>query len=420
MLTRRVPNHVPTIDPEQRDNARTLGLIVRAAYGMHWADQLALICVPLIAELVFDASPATIGVLVACQSMAQLFGSIPFGLLVDRSRPRALAVAATGVSIIGFLGAWLGVTAQRITVFGGSIVLAGFGIVLFVLTVLSILPTITRGGDLTAANSRVELPRSLASFVVPLLVGLVLTAGNANWFMVAAVTGAATAALFSMRLPSLAPPAIGGPPVVQQLRDGVRYVRDEPRLRAITWCALAWNTAFAIVLVALLPFLELRQLDAGLFGLAFAAFGLAAVFGSRLAGLLSDRIAPRTILIFGPASSVVAIVLVLVAGFAGSPAGVLAGFFLLGFGPSMWVVAQNSVRQLVTPLATLGRVNAVIQTAIYGVRPLGALLGGVIVSQTSPTTGLIVAAAAFIASTYATVASALRHIIDYRSLATVS
>ena len=111
-----------------------------------------------------------------------------------------------------------------------------------------------------------------------------------------------------------------------------------------------------------------------------------------------------------------AIVLVVAAGFAGSPAGFLAGFFLLGFGPSMWVVAQNSVRQLVTPLATLGRVNAVIQTAIYGVRPLGALLGGFIVSQTSPTTGLIVAAAAFLVSTYATVASELRDITDYRGL----
>ena len=44
------------------------------------------------------------------------------------------------------------------------------------------------------------------------------------------------------------------------------------------------------------------------------------------------------------------------------------------------------------------------------------LLGGVIVSQTSPTTGLIVAAAAFIASTYATVASQLRDITDYRNL----
>lgn len=45
-------------------------------------------------------------------------------------------------------------------------------------------------------------------------------------------------------------------------------------------------------------------------------------------------------------------------------------FFFLGFGLSMWLVVHNTVRQVATPEDMLGRVNAVIQSAIYGVRPL--------------------------------------------------
>ena len=48
-----------------------------AGCGMHLADQIALIGVPLAAALAFGASAEVIGVLVACQSLAHLLGSIP-------------------------------------------------------------------------------------------------------------------------------------------------------------------------------------------------------------------------------------------------------------------------------------------------------------------------------------------------------
>ena len=57
---------------------------------------------------------------------------------------------------------------------------------------------------------------------------------------------------------------------------------------------------------------------------------------------------------------------------------VAVGFFCLGFGPMTWLVLQTSVRQIVTPNALLGRVGATITTTIYGVRPIGALLAGMV------------------------------------------
>ena len=47
-----------------------------AAYGTHLGDQIALVSVPLVAALAFNASAELIGLLVACQSMAHLLGSM--------------------------------------------------------------------------------------------------------------------------------------------------------------------------------------------------------------------------------------------------------------------------------------------------------------------------------------------------------
>ena len=58
-----------------------------------------------------------------------------------------------------------------------------------------------------------------------------------------------------------------------------------------------------------------------------------------------------------------------------------AGHFLVGFGPMLWLICQITVRQLVTPAPLMGRVNATVQTAIYGVRPLGALAGGIVAAH---------------------------------------
>ena len=82
----------------------------------------------------------------------------------------------------------------------------------------------------------------------------------------------------------------------------------------------------------------------------------------------------------------------------------------------MWLIAQNSVRQLVTPPALLGRVNAVIQTAIYGVRPLGALIGGAVAGVAGPEAGLGFVALVFAASFAVALFSGLRRVVSYESL----
>ncbi|MEP2783653.1 MAG: MFS transporter [Pseudoruegeria sp.] len=396
---------------------QTISRLTGAAYGIHLSDQVALVSVPLIAALVFDASPEMIGVLVACQSMAHLVGSIPFGILVDSIQQRNLTIAASLVSLTGFIGALVAIMLDRILVFGASVTIAGFGVVLFVLSALSILPKISAREGLAKANAAIEVPRAIASFVVPLLIGLYFTAVSPILIIAVAVAASLLALGFTSTLPAveMQPPASSR--VYERIAVGGAFVLRHKLLLPISLCAIFWNLAFAALLVVLVPVIrQVYIMDAGAFGIGLSAFGLASILGTWVMGRFSDRIAPNLILLFGPGSSVLAALGMVLIPAGNSPMFFYACTFLLGFGPSMWLVTQNSVRQLVTPSERLGRVNAVIQTAIYGIRPLGALAGGLVAGSFGPQFGLLFVVLAYGASFLATLFSNLRSVRSYSEL----
>ena len=392
-----------------------------AGCGMHLADQIALVGVPLAAALAFGASAEIIGILVACQSLAHLLGSIPAGLIVDQGAPRRVAMIAVSATLLGTLGTTLSIAQGNIVGFGAGVTLAGFGMVLFVLTALSMLPRSVPAKDLAQANARIEIPRAAAAFAVPLILGAVVSSETVTWIFPAAICGGLIALIAVAGLPPLeggstsAPGGIAGP--MRRIADGARFVLSSDILVAIGACALFWNFAFSALLVAMVPLItEVFRMEAGVFGIAMAAFGLGAFSGSSLAARFANMVRPSLILLFGPGSSVPAVLLLLTVTPGGSPLIVYAAFFLLGFGPSMWMIAQNSVRQIVSPRDMLGRVNAVIQTSIYGVRPIGALCGGFLVSATSPRTAVVAIAVLYGLSFAASAFSRLRHVASYDDL----
>ncbi len=395
----------------------TIRYLTGAAYGIHLADQIALVSVPLIAALVFGASPEVIGILVACQSAAHLLGSIPFGLLVDQGQLRRLAITAALMSLAGFLIASVSVTLSAIGLFGFAVTLAGFGTVLFGLTSLSILPRVVGVDGLAKANAAIEIPRALCSFMVPLSIGLFVST-VAGWTIVAvAALGASFAVVLAARLPSFERGTKPTAPVLTKIWKGGQYVARHNLLLPICLCSVFWNFAFAALLVVLVPVIhDIYWFDPGTFGIALSAFGFAAVIGSWITGQFGNRIAPSIKLLFGPSSSAAAAAALLMIEPPRSEVWLFAAFFLLGFGPSMWLVVQNSIRQLVTPPAMLGRVNAVIQTAIYGVRPLGALAGGFAAGTFGPMSGLAMVVAAYALSFAVSLLGGLKRVSSFDQL----
>ncbi|MCF6322552.1 MAG: MFS transporter, partial [Rhizobiaceae bacterium] len=152
----------------------TINRLAGAAFGIHFADQIALVSVPLVAALVFDAPAETIGILVACQSLAHLLGSLPFGVLVDRSQLRTLVLSSTLISFAGFLAAAASIFANSLFGFAIAVTFSGFGVVLFTLSALSIVPLTVASNGLARANATIEIPRTISLFIVPLSIGILI------------------------------------------------------------------------------------------------------------------------------------------------------------------------------------------------------------------------------------------------------
>jgi predicted MFS family arabinose efflux permease len=376
------------------------------------ADQIALAALPLTAVLALGAGPGLVGLVVAAQTAAWLLVSLPGGALVDRAQPHRVLHLAIGLAVTGCALATGAAVSGHVGLLAAGAFLGAAGTVLFALVQVSLAPALAGPAALPRLNARFEFLRALAMALAPIMAGWLAThAGPGTPYGLA--LAAALAALLlgaTWRVPGRGHAAPRGP-LLPLLAEGARFVAATPLLRAIGLCAIAWNFAYMALAAIFVPF-ALTQLgvDAFAAGLAMGMGGAGMILGALAAPALMARVTPAFILVFGPLSSCLAVLLLLVAPRAPTPHGAaLAGlaYFAIGFGPMLWLIMQTSLRQIVTPARLIGRVSATIQTAIYGVRPFGALAGGAVAATFGLHAAMVLVACAFAASALAAIASPL-------------
>jgi predicted MFS family arabinose efflux permease len=165
--------------------------------------------------------------------------------------------------------------------------------------------------------------------------------------------------------------------------------------------------AFAMAAFYVPYALQVLGMTTGGIGMAQAMQGVGSMLAALTVGAILARSAPRAILFFGPLTSTIAASLLLAGPALGGFPVSVAVFLLLGFGPILWFVCQNTIRQLVTPQGMLGRAGAVIQIAIYGVRSFGAIMGGQVAASYGFEAGIWLVVALFALSTLTVPLSAL-------------
>lgn len=363
------------------------------------AEQMALAASPIIAVLAMGAGAAETGLLSAAQTLPFLLLSLPAGVLADRMRRRRLMATAELLRALALLALpillWAGLLTLPLLALIGA--LTATGTVVFSVAAPALVPALVTRADFGAANTRLELARSLAFTAGPSFAGLVVAwLGGGTVFIMAAILSLVAAGLLS-GIPEPQTPPARHRRIGTDLAAGLAFVREQPLLRAIMGTAIVWNTSwFVLQSVYVLYALQHLGLDAAGVGITLGAYGAGMLCGAVAAPWLLARMPVGRFIVCGPLGSVAAIAVMLASRAHPGLALPLVSFFLFGLGPILWTIGQTTLRQALTPPAMLGRVSALFMMAGFGARPIGAALGGLVGERYGLDWAILLAGAGFV------------------------
>ncbi len=377
------------------------------------ADQVALAAAPLAAVLLFAAGPAEVGWLQTVQTLPFLLFAIPVGLIADRWSRRRLMLAAESLRFVALLavGALAGLGVLGLP----SLALLGFvaalGTVCYFVTVPAMVPRLVPRPQLGDANRWLELARSVAYSLGPVLGGVAIARTGVPVTYAFAATLALGGATLLTRLPQEGRSTPPARKPLAELRQAAVFVAGHPLLRPIFVTAVVFNAA-SFVLQAVFVAYAVANLgmSATSVGLTLGLSGLGMVVGAALAPVVGRRLRFGTIVVLGPLAGFMAAVLVLLTVWLPVPVLAAVGFLLFGLGPVLWTISTTTLRQVVTENDMLGRVSALLVTATFGARPVGAAVGAALATLSGPAACLIAAACGFLVQLAVIWSSDVRHL----------
>jgi len=348
--------------------------------------QVSQLALPLVAILVLDATAFEVAALGTIEFLPFILFTLPAGVWVDRV-PRRPILVVGDLGRAGLLAtipaAYIAdvLTLAQLYVVG---FLVGICTVFFDVAYQSYLPALVEREHIIEGNSKLVMSQSSAQVAGPGFGGLLVEIFTAPYAVLVDAISFLGSALFILRIrkheerPRAASHDGEKPSLWTELKEGLRYVLDNPNLRAQAGCTatsnLFSNVAFAIFLVFAVRELELSP---GVIGVVFSVAGAGSLVGAFTALRLSRRfgIGPTTIavgMLWGPATLLMAL----------APAGNDAVPFLVvaslasGFSIAVYNIIQVSYRQAICPPRLQGRMNSVMRFIVWGTIPIGALAGG--------------------------------------------
>ena len=347
-----------------------------------FGDRISELALPLIAITLLDASPSQVGFLTAAVWLPNL-ASLFIGSWVDQRRDkRPLMIAADLARTILLLtlpaAYWLDLlTLGQLYAIA---ILAGTAHVVFNTAYASFFVRLVDRDHFLEANSKLSVTRSISFMGGPAVGGVLV-----QWLTapVAIVVDALSFVFSAVQISRLdIPPGEAdeaSEPLLSRARAGMRYVLKHPYLRGSLGCATTVNF-FNLMGMALLVLFASRTLglSAGTIGLAFGIGASGGLLGAVAAGPLTrvfgaGRVIAAGAIVFPGAMAFV----VLAQGPVWVRAGALAaGEFVATFAVMCFDVPLNSLQAAVIHDHMRSRVAGAFSSINYGVRPLGAVVGG--------------------------------------------
>ncbi|GAB3820673.1 MFS transporter [Kribbella italica] len=347
-----------------------------------FGDRVSELALPLIAVTLLDASAFQTGLLTAAVWLPNLL-SLFIGTWVDQHRDkRPLMIAADLSRTVVLLSLpaayWLDVlTLGQLYVIA---ILAGTAHVVFNTANAAFFVRVVPRAQFLEANSKLSATRSFSFMAGPAVGGVLV-----QWLTapVAIVVDAFSFLFSAFQVSRLKVEPGAADETTESLwrraGEGMRYLMRHPYLRASLGCATTVNF-FNMIGMALLVLFASRNLglSAGAIGVAFGIGASGGLLGAIAAAPLARLIgAGRLIAVASVVFPASMAVLVLGGGPFWARAGVLAAAEFIGsFAVMCFDVPLNSLQAAVMHDHMRSRVVGAFASINYGVRPLGAVVGG--------------------------------------------
>ena len=381
--------------------------------------QVSLLAIPLLAVHTLHATTIEMGLLTAASTAAFLVVGLPAGAWVDRVRKRRVMIVADVGRMLALGSVPIAYAIGELTLAQLFVVTLGSGIltVFFDVAYQSYLPSLVGREHLVEGNAKLAGSAQVATVAGPSVAGgLVQVIGSSAAVAVDSASFVVSAvAVGAIRTPEPKPavPAGGHPRLVHDIAEGLSFVFGNALLRAIAATTATANLFSGIAAAVEILFL-VRQVHAspGVIGLLFTMGGIGGVLGALAAGPIARRFGGARATIIGIAASVGALLIPLTM----SGAGLLYfgfGMLLVGFSATVYNVNQVSFRQRLCPDRLLGRMNATMRFVVWGVLPIGAVIGGVLGAAFGLRTTLWVGAAGQALAGVWLLASPMRTLRDF-------
>ncbi|PZG23050.1 MFS transporter [Micromonospora craterilacus] len=407
-------------DPAPSRRPRVPRLLQQTAFRRYWSaqtvslfgDQITMLAVPLLALLAVGAGPAEMGYLTAAALLPNLFFSLPAGAWVDRRPRRRQVMIITDLGRAGLLLAvpllWWA-DALNLLLLCAMVFLIGLLSVFFEVAHSSLFAALVQRPDYVDANSLVNGSRALSHVAGPSIGGLLVQALTAPVALFSGVLTYLTSAVFLARTQVTEHPLASGSG--QGMAAGVRYVARSAVLRATLLGTTTLNL-FNYMFAALFVLYVTTELGVspGLLGLIIGAGAFGGLLGAAVTGPVSRRIGIGPAVLLGFVLFPAPLVLVPLA--VGPQPLVLALLFAAEFVSALGVmvldIAVGSVQIAATPVAMLAVVSGFRRTVNYGIRPIGALIGGALGAAIGVRPALWIASLAALLGVFWVVFSPLR------------
>lgn len=304
------------------------------------------------------------------------------GAIVDRFSRRLLLLISDLVRALltAVLVVLLGVGGLRYWELLVFAILFGTFDAVFMPAISAITPEIVPEDLLPAMNALRPLTNNLVGNMIGPAVGGILAAWSTTGAIgVDCATFIVSASALALMKPTPKPPPGGATSMIEEIREGLRYVRDTRWLWSTLLAVAAVNAFVFTPMSVLIPYFLLHDLHTSklVVGYAFAIFGLAGGLGALIASNLPiPRRRVRTIWTYWSIGTLSAIVMGVATNFWEVFIIPVVAAPLMILGNVIW----ESMMQSEVPRALLGRASSVDWFVSLGITPIGLVVAGLVSS----------------------------------------